>query len=177
MPPHPQARLRDSRLKCFAIEAIGNLRELAVALFFLGEGLGQQVGCLTFPEQLGPRAGTPVSGDLVVLDVLSRRDQGRITDVRLSVPVTGQLQAVIEQAAHAGGLNLARTGPQLGEDAIQPIQVLTRLLMVPTQGLAQRRRRGRLFQLWQHLENAALAAVQFVQLFDEQVAQSPACHD
>src|SRR5881394_3931091 len=66
-------------------ETLGQVGQLGVGSFFLFQRLTEEVVDLVLPQHLGVGGETAVGGDLVMLDLLGCRDQGRVEYFRLGL--------------------------------------------------------------------------------------------
>jgi hypothetical protein len=66
-------------------DALGQLREVLVGGAFFVERMLERVGIFVAAERGSIRSSAAVCGDLIVLDALGSRDEGRIQHVRIAI--------------------------------------------------------------------------------------------
>jgi hypothetical protein len=102
--------------------AIRHLREDGVSLLFLIHRLMQDLFLIAPSENAGEGAGTPISGNLVVLGLLRRDDQTGI-DHRILSTCPNQILSLLQQSFHGLAWVAGRILFGILKDPLQPLEL------------------------------------------------------
>ena len=136
-----------------------------IGIPFLVQRALQQIRVLLKPQQVRVRAGAAVACHFVVLHALRGGDQRSVEDVGV-LELVHCLLAFLEQSFHALALFAFRRYAEIVEDALEPLYLLLRLLIVLLEGALQLGVRGLLRHFRKRLEDLIFSAEEIAQLFE-----------